>query len=101
MILSISSFEIINVAISDPKMLFWITATVADAAAVNTNGIKTLLADGLSTFFNKGKPAFSNSSTSLPKNPLIVLFYAIKLLIILHQVMNYLQRLYEALKLVH
>ena len=46
------------------------TATVADSAAVNPNDIKTLLANGLSIFFIKDKPAFSNGSTSLPKNPL-------------------------------
>ena len=41
----------------------------ADAAAVNPNGIKTLLANGLSTFFIKDKPAFSNDSRCLPENP--------------------------------
>ena len=35
---------------------------------INPNGIKTLLANGLSTFFNKGKPALDNGSISLPKN---------------------------------
>ena len=43
---------------------------VADAAPVNPSGIKTLLANGLSTFFVKGKPAFSNSPKSLPRSPL-------------------------------
>ena len=39
------------------------------AAAVNSNGIKMLLANGLSTFFIKSNPAFSNGPKSLPKNP--------------------------------
>ena len=44
-------------------------ASVADADAVNSNGIKTLLADGFSIFFIKGKPVFSNGPKILPKNP--------------------------------
>ena len=39
------------------------------AATVNPNGIKTILASGLSTFFTKEKPDFRNSPKSLPKNP--------------------------------
>ena len=31
--------------------------------------MKTLLANGLSTFFINGKPDFSNGPRSLPKNP--------------------------------
>ena len=42
---------------------------IADVAAVNPNGIKTLLANGLSTFPIKGNPVFSNGSKSLPTNP--------------------------------
>ena len=38
-------------------------------AVANLNGIKTLLANGLSTFFIKGKPVFSNGRRSLPKSP--------------------------------
>ena len=36
-------------------------------AAVNPNGIKTLLANCLSRFFIKGKPVFSNSPNDLPE----------------------------------
>ena len=43
--------------------------SVADADAVNQNGIKTLLANGLSIFLIKGNPVFSNGPKSLPKNP--------------------------------
>ena len=51
------------------KILFWITASVADAAAVNPNGIKSLVAaNGLRIFFIKGKPVFGNGHRILPKN---------------------------------
>ena len=40
-----------------------------DAAALYLNGIKTLVANGLSTFFIKGKPAFSAGPRSLTRNP--------------------------------
>ena len=43
--------------------------TVADAAVVNPNGIKALLANGLSTFFINNNPDFSNGTKSLPKSP--------------------------------
>ena len=69
MISFISSLEIINVVIPDSNIFLWIPASVADAAAVNPNGIKTLLANGLSTFFIKGNPVFSNGLKSLPKSP--------------------------------
>ena len=45
------------------------TASVADAAAVNHNRIKTPLADGLGTFFIKDNLVFSNGPKSLPNNP--------------------------------
>ena len=43
-------------------------ASVADTVAVNPNGIKTLSANGLNTFFINDKPGFSNGRGSLPKN---------------------------------
>ena len=46
-----------------------IAASVADADAINPNGIKTLSANDLSTFFIKGNQAFNNGPDSLPKNP--------------------------------
>ena len=52
----------------DQKISLWIAASVVTAAAVNPNGIKTLLAKGLSTFFIKANPG-SNGPKSLPKNP--------------------------------
>ena len=39
----ISSFDITIVAVLDPKIFLYIPASAADAAAVNPNGIKTLL----------------------------------------------------------
>ena len=69
---SISLFEIINVVLlllPDPKIFLCILASVADAAAVNPNGIKTLLANGLIAFFIRGNPVFSNEAKSLPRNP--------------------------------
>ena len=55
-----SSFEIINVAILDPKLYFWIASSVAGAADVNPHGNKTLSARGVSKLFINGKPAFGN-----------------------------------------
>ena len=49
--------------------MLWIAPSVADATDVNPNGIKTLLASGLSTFFVKGNPVFSYGPKSLNKNP--------------------------------
>ena len=43
-------------------------ASLANAAAVNPNRIETLLAIGLSTFFIKDSPAFSNGPKCPPKN---------------------------------
>ena len=66
---SISSLNIISVVVSEPKIFLCIPAFAADAAAVYPNGIKTLLANGLITFFIKGNPVFSHGARSLPRNP--------------------------------
>ena len=50
----ISSFEIIKVVVPDPNIFLCIPASAADAAAVNPKVIKTLLANGLITFFVNG-----------------------------------------------
>ena len=68
MISSISLFEIIYIVILDPSIFLFILASPL-AAAVNFNGIKTLLANGLITFSIKSKPFFINSQKSLPANP--------------------------------
>ena len=67
MISFISSILIIKAVMPDWKTFFWIFASAA--AAFNLNGIKTLLANGFSTFFIKGKPVLSNRPKSLAKNP--------------------------------
>ena len=46
MISFISSLEIINVVVPDPNIFLWIVASVADATAVNPNGIKMFLPNG-------------------------------------------------------
>ena len=78
MILLIFSFEIINVVTPDSNIFLWIAGSVADAALVNPNCIKTVLANGIRTSPIKGNPVFSNPPKSLPKNR--VLFYAIEFL---------------------
>ena len=81
----ISSFDIISVVVfggkgegrrkreeewrqPDPKTFLCIPASAADAAAVHSKGIKTLLANGLTTFFIKVNPVFSNGPRSLSRN---------------------------------
>ena len=70
MISFISSIEIIIAVIPDPNIFFWIAASLANADAVNPNGIKALLPSGLSTFFIKCKLVFSNGLKRLPENPI-------------------------------
>ena len=65
----VSPVEIISFVKPDPNNFLWIVASVADAAADNPSGIKTLLANGVSTFPIKGNPVFNNGPKSLPKNP--------------------------------
>ena len=69
MISSISSLEIIKVINADPNILLRIAASVADAAAVNPDDIKTLLANGLRTFPINGNLVFTNDTKNLLKNP--------------------------------
>ena len=64
---SISLFDIISVVVPEPKIFLCVSASAA--AAVNPNGTKTLLADGLITFFINDNPVFSNGPRNLPRNP--------------------------------
>ena len=48
-------------------ILFWIAASVADATALNTYGIKVLTANVLSAFFVNVKPVFNNCPRRLPR----------------------------------
>ena len=59
-----SSFENTNV-VPDPKILFWIPASVAEAAHVTPNGTKMLLAYSVKTFFINGKLAVINGLRKL------------------------------------
>ena len=65
----ISSFEIIKAIVPEPSIFFCIPASAVDAAAVDPNGTKTLLANGLITIFINGNPVFNNGPRSLLKNP--------------------------------
>ena len=71
-------------------------ASVADADAVNRNGT-----NGLSTFPIKGNPVFSNGHDSLPKNPPDCLTLCNWVFGNFTIAENYLQKLYEALKVAH
>ena len=64
-----SLYDIISVVFPDPNIFLCIPASVADAAAVNSKGINTLLAIGLMTFDITGYPVFSNGPSNLPRNP--------------------------------
>ena len=64
----ISSLEYISAVKPDTSISLWKAVSLADAAAVNPNCIKTLLANGLSTFPVKTNPVFSNVPKSLSKN---------------------------------
>ena len=44
---SIPSFNVISIVVPDSKIFLCIPASSADAAAVNSSGIKRLLANGL------------------------------------------------------
>ena len=70
-------FDIINVVFPDPNIFLCIPESPADAAAVNPKGIKTLLANGVITFFVNGNPVFNKGPTNLPKILLIVSFLII------------------------
>ena len=69
---SILLFDIISVVSPDPNNFSCIPASAADAAAVNPKGIKTLLANGLITFYINGNPVFSNGASNLLRIFLIV-----------------------------
>ena len=53
----------------DPKFFLCIPASAADADAAFPKAIKTLLADGLITFFINGNSISNNAPRNLTKNP--------------------------------
>ena len=61
---------IISVVMSDLNVFFCIAASLADAITVNLNDIKTLLANGLSPVFIKGKRVVVNGPKMLSKTRL-------------------------------
>ena len=63
---SISSFDTISVVAPEPKIFLCIPASAAVAAAVNPNGFKILLANGLIIFFSSSNPVFSNGPRHVP-----------------------------------
>ena len=98
----ISSFDIISPVVlwPDPKIFLCIPASAADAAAVNPNGIKTFLANGLIAFFINGNPVFSTGPKSLPRNAPDCIFLD-NWVFDQHQLIIYLRKFYEDLQLVY
>ena len=66
---SISSYDIVSAVVPDPKIFLCIPASATDAAAVNPNGIETLLVNRLIAFLINGRPVFNIGPRSLPRNP--------------------------------
>ena len=66
---SISLSGNINAVILLAIISLSVPASSADAATVNPNEIKSLLANSAYTVFNNGKSVFSNGSKSRPKIP--------------------------------
>ena len=52
----------------EPRIFFRIPASVADAATVDPNGIKMLLANGLRIFSINGNPTFKSGLRNLLRN---------------------------------
>ena len=62
---SISSFDIINVVVPDPKIFLCILASAADAPVVNPNESETFLIISLAKIFKNGKPILVNGLRKL------------------------------------
>ena len=56
---------------------FWIAAFVANIAVDKPNGIKTLSANGVSTFFINGKPTVINGRKKLRNPPSCLIIYVV------------------------
>ena len=63
-----------KVAVPDPNIFLWVAASVVDPDAVNSYGIKTLLANGFSTVPTKDKSFLVMVLKVCLKILLIVLF---------------------------
>ena len=71
---SISSIEIISSVMPDSKIVVWIAASGANAAAVYPNGTKTLLANEVSAFFINIKAVLVNGILKLKKTEMSLFF---------------------------
>ena len=59
------SFEIIKVAVSEPCIVFWIFASIAEAVAVIPNRAEIFFAYGTATFIN-GSAILLNNDPKIP-----------------------------------
>ena len=66
MISFLSSSEIVNVAKPDRNIYVWVVESVANDSAVNPDGIKAFLANGLTKFPIKGNLVFNNGPKNSP-----------------------------------
>ena len=58
-------FEVIKLVVPESCIFFWISASIAEAAAVIPDGAKTFFAKGIATFINGPANLLNND----PKNP--------------------------------
>ena len=64
--LFISSFEIIEVVVPEPRIFFWISASIAEAAAVIPNKAKAVYAKRIATFINGPASLLNNDAKKPP-----------------------------------
>ena len=93
--------DIISVVFADPEFFGCIPASAADATAVDPKGIKTLLGNGLATYFISGNRVFSNGLSNLPRNPPDCIGFDNWLFDNSISFDNHSQKLYEESKLVY
>ena len=63
---SISSFEIIRVAVQETYYFFWISASIAEAEPVISDGTKIFIATGTATFINWSANLLNNEPKNSP-----------------------------------
>ena len=61
----ISSFEFAKVIVREPRIFFWVPASIPEAAAVIPKGAKIFYANGTGTFISGPAILLNNK----PKNP--------------------------------
>ena len=62
----ISLFEIVYVGVSESCIFFSIPASIAEAAALNSNGAKTFFAKEIATFINGPANLLNNDPKNSP-----------------------------------